>query len=89
MEDVVRVPAQHPITPVIALPEVGVLPDDFATFDYANAWIAGDSVFVTYHRSWVEADESGSATTLGERHGTARKPRENVLRVYPVDWFYD
>jgi hypothetical protein len=90
MDDVERIPPQVPITPVIGLPEVGALPEDFATFDYANVWFAADKVHLTYHRSWVEADEDGGqAVTLGERKGTAKKPRETVLRVYPLSWFYE
>ena len=89
MEDVDRVPSQYPITPLIALPEVGTLPDDFATFDYPNVWFDHDQVYLMYHRSWVEGDEDAQkATTLGERHGTAKKPGETVLRVYPLPWFY-
>ena len=90
MEDVDRVPSQYPVSPVIALPELGSLPEDFATFDYANAWFHGDRVLLMYHRSWVEADEhSAEAVTLGERKSIARKPGELVLRVYPLGWFYD
>jgi hypothetical protein len=89
MEDVDRIPGAYPVTPVIALQEVGMLPEGFATFDYPNVWFAGDQVYLTYHRSWVEAEaDSPQAITLGERHGTARKPRETVLRVYPLEWFY-
>ena len=89
MEDVERIGPQVPISPVIGLPELGSLPDGFATFDYANVWFSGDKVVLHYARSWVEADEDGEeAVTLGERHGTAKKPREMVLRIYPLEWFY-
>ena len=89
MEDVEQIAAQAPISPVIGLPELGALPAGFATFDYANVWFSGDKVYLHYARSWVEADEeSGEAVTLGERHGTAKKPREMVLRIYPLEWFY-
>ena len=90
MEDLARVPPQYPVSPVVALPELGTLPEDFATFDYANVWFHGDRVLLMYHRSWVEPDEdTGEAVTLGERKQTARKPGELVLRVYPLTWFYD
>lgn len=89
MEDLDRIPPSYPISPIIALPEVGTLPDDFATFDYANLWFSGDKVYLAYHRSWVEEDEEArEAVTLGERHGRALKPGEIVLRVYPLGWFY-
>ena len=89
MEDVERVVPQEPITPVVGLPEVGTLPEGFTTFDYPNVWFAGDKVYLTYHRSWVEADEDArEAVTLGERKGRARKPGEMVLRIYPLAEFY-
>ncbi len=90
MEDVPRIIPQFPTSPVIGLPDLGVLPDGFATFDYPNIWFSGDQVFLHYSRSWIEADEdSQEAVTLGERHhGTAKKPREMVLRIYPLDAFY-
>ncbi len=89
MEDVERVVPQEPITPVVGLPDVGTLPEGFATFDYPNVWFAGDKVYLTYHRSWVEVDEdAGEAVTLGERKEKARKPREMVLRIYPLAEFY-
>ena len=40
MEDVDRVPSQYPVSPVIALPELGSLPEDFATFDYATCLVS-------------------------------------------------
>ena len=89
MEDMERVVPQEPITPVVGLPELGTLPEGFATFDYPNVWFANDKVYLTYHRSWVEVDEdAGEAVTLGERKGRARKPREMVLRIYPLAAFY-
>ncbi len=89
IEDVDKIPPQYPITPMIAMPELGTLPDDCATFDYTNVWFVGDKVHLMYHRSWIEADEeTQEAVTLGERHGTAHKPAETVLRIYPLEWFY-
>ena len=91
MEDVDRVPPQYPVSPVIALPELGSLPEDFATFDYANAWFHEDRVLPN---CIIEAglrpmNISAEAVTLGERKSTVRKPGELVLRVYPLGWFYD
>jgi hypothetical protein len=80
LEDVDRLPPSHPITPVVALPELGTLPEGFSAFEYANAWFSGESVYLTYRRSWVDADE---------RQETARRPGEVVLRIYPLEWFYD
>ena len=36
MDDVERIPPEHPITPVIGVPDLGQLPDDFAVFRYPN-----------------------------------------------------
>jgi hypothetical protein len=90
LADVEQIAPEYPIIPVIGLPDVGVLPDDFATFDYANVCFAGDRVFLIYHRSWVDSGpEARQARTLGERgRGEAGKPREGVIRSYPLDWFY-
>ena len=90
LADVDRIAPEHPIIPVIGLPEVGALPDDFATFDYPNVCFAGDRVFLIYHRSWVDSGpKARQASTLGERgRDEAGKPRESVIRSYPLDWFY-
>ena len=89
LEDVARIAPEHPVTPVIALPDVGVLPDDFATFDYPNVCFADDRLFLIYHRAWVESGpDATGARTLGERKGEAGQSRETVVRSYPLDWFY-
>ena len=89
IQDVDTIPPQYPISPIVGMPELGTLPDDCATFDYANAWFVGDKVLLMYHRSWIEAaDDADEAVTLGERQGTAKKPGETVLRLYPLAWFY-
>lgn len=88
LEDLDRIPPMNPITPIVALPELGTLPDNFATFDYANICFSGDSVYLIYHRAWIEpGKEKGHAITPGERE-IATKPSETVLRVYPLNWFY-
>ena len=90
IEDVSRIPLEYPTTPVIALAKVGVLPDDFMTFDYANACFAGDRAFLMYGRGWVEpAPERGEARSLGEHRDPTAKSHESVLRIYPIEWFYD
>ena len=88
MDDVERIPPEHPITPVIGVPDRGQLPDDFAVFRYPNVRVIGDRVFILYAREWFELargaksgfeDEGGSEVVLG---------REDVLRVYPLAYFY-
>ena len=89
LEDVDRVPAEYPVTPVIGLPDLGQLPDDFAVFRYPNVRVIGDRVFILYAREWFELaggarsgfeDESGGEVVLGQ---------EDVLRSYPLRYFYE
>ena len=88
MEDVERVPLEYPIIPVIAVPDLGQLPDDFAVFRYPNVRVIGDRVFILYAREWFALaggassgfeDESSSEVVLG---------CEDVLRSYPLQYFY-
>ena len=88
MDDVERIPEEYPITPVIGLPDLGQLPDDFAVFRYPNVRVTGDRVFVLYAREWFEIaggtksgfeDEGSSEVVLGS---------ERVLRIYPLAYFY-
>ena len=88
MDDVERIPEEYPITPVIGLPDLGQLPDDFAVFRYPNVRVIGDRVFVLYAREWFELaggtksgfeDEGSSEVVLGS---------EKVLRIYPLAHFY-
>ncbi len=88
MDDVERVPEEYPIIPVIGVPDLGQLPDDFAVFRYPNVRVIGDRVFILYAREWFELaggaksgfeDEGSSDVVLGH---------ENVLRIYPLAYFY-
>ena len=72
LADVEQIAPEYPIIPVIGLPDVGVLPDDFATFDYANVCFAGDRVFLIYHRSWVDSRPRGAT---GADAGRTRQGR--------------
>jgi len=49
------------------------LPADSAIFTYPNVCFAGDKVYIMYHRAWHEED--------------GRKV-EQVMRIYPVEYFY-
>ena len=57
---------------------VGRIPENYAYFHYANAKPAGDQVYIHYLRGSpaLGIAEQG----LGEQ--------EEVLRVYPLEWFY-
>lgn len=78
LDDVARVVPEFPITMVRARSFVGELPDGFRYFHYPNVSFAGDRVFIAYLRG---GPEFGSAEQkLGEQR--------DILRVYPLDWFY-
>ena len=78
LEDIDRISPEYPIQMVQARQWVGVLPDAWAWFHYANLDIVGDKVFLRY----------GRGTPLQGIAEQNLKQQEHVLRVYPVEWFY-
>jgi len=86
MEDIDRIPPEFPIRHVASMwSDVEFLPD-FGIFRYMNVCFAKDKVYVMYVRQWLE----GEADPLVFED--AKKPRkkcaEQVLRIYPLDYFY-
>ena len=79
LEDIDRIQAEYPIQMVRARDNVGVLPDGWTYFHYANLDVVGDKVVFRYGRA---TPLSGVAELHFENQGS-------VLRVYPVDWFYE
>ena len=79
LEDIDRLPPEYPIQMVRARDWVGVLPDGWAFFHYANLDLVGDQVFLRYNRG---------TPLLGVAEQNLKK-QESVLRVYPIEWFYD
>ena len=77
LEDIERIPAEYPIRPVRAQNYVGALPDDYANIYYPNVCFAADKVYVIYSRGW-----------MAKQGQEARLTSEHVLRIYPVEWFY-
>ena len=80
LEYVDRIQPEFPITPVIGLPDVGHIPDDFAVFRYPNVCFAKDNVYILYAREWFFVDEKQS--------DEVKMKTELVLRIYPLDYFY-
>lgn len=80
LEDVDRILTEAPITPVIGLPDVGQIPDDFAVFRYPNVCFAKGKVYIMYAREWFFAD--------AENPGEVKMKAEVVLRIYSLDYFY-
>jgi len=58
---------------------LGQLPDGYASFDYPNVDVVGDKVFLRYTRQWPILCGKGKAEITGE----------GVMRVYPLEWFYE
>jgi hypothetical protein len=79
MEDIDRIPAEYPIKMIRANDFVGYLPDEFAYFHYANVCFVADKVFVSYLRGMPMRG-------LAEQN---LPEQETVLRIYPLEWFYD
>ncbi|MFV1966248.1 MAG: sialidase family protein [Pirellulaceae bacterium] len=99
MEDVARIAPEYPIPRVTrARPGVGQLPDAFAMFSYVNVDIVGDKVFVRYLRTWAAEEKAGGLAPdpnemqllwkQFEQRGAAMTG-DHVMRIYPLDWFYN
>ena len=58
--------------------DVGRLPDDYAFFHYANVCFARDKVYLMYSRG-------GPVRGVAEQNLNVQ---EQVLRICPLDWFY-
>lgn len=78
LEDIDRIAPEYPIKMVRARDDVGPLPDGWSYFHYSNVRFVGDKVFLKYPRG-------------GPRLGVAEqnlKKQDQILRIYPLDWFY-
>lgn len=79
LEDVARVKTAPEVQDVRARQDVGELPDGFAYYHYANVCFAADRVFLMYARGYPEM---GVAEQL-------LHTQQMVMRIYPLDWFYN
>ncbi len=79
LEDIDRIPPEYPIQMVRARDWVGTLPDGWAFFHYPNIDVVGDKVFIRYSRG---------TPLLGVAEQNLHK-QESVMRIYPVDYFYE
>ncbi len=100
MADVARITPEFPIPRLlVSRPGLGQLPDGYAQFDYANVDIIGEKVFIRYHRTWPKLldEETEKIEKPGGWPGRwpvhddseATMTGESVLRVYPLEWFYE
>jgi len=79
LEDIDRIPPEYPIQMVRARDWVGTLPDAWAYFHYANIDVAAGKVFIRYSRG---------TPLLGVAEQNLHK-QESVMRIYPLDYFYE
>jgi len=98
MADVARIIPSFPIPRITrGRPGMCELPDGFAMFTYPNVDIVGDQVFIRYYRMWPEV-KADTDTALDspprpwEQYEKApyeaEMTAECVLRIYPLEWFY-
>lgn len=78
LEDVVQITPEYPISMVLSRQDVGQLPNAWMYFHYANVSFAGDKVYIMYPRG-------GPLLGIAEEN---LDKQENVLRIYPIEWFY-
>jgi len=78
LADIDRIPPEYPIQMVRARDWVGPLPDGWAYFHYPYVAVIGDKVFIWYFRG---------SPLLGIAERNLSK-HEYVMRIYPLDWFY-
>jgi hypothetical protein len=96
MEDVARLAPLFPIPRQLEIQTpFGNIPDGVALFCYPNVDIVGDKVIIRYDRWWAterprekkkEANPSPAWISYEDRE--AEMAAEGVVRVYPLDWFY-
>ena len=100
MENVAQIAPEFPIARrVVGRPGLGKLPDGFVMFSQPIMDIVGDQVFIRYGRMWPEEKgEPRKQEVPGEWPRTWPRQEdaeatmagnENVLRIYPLEWFYE
>ena len=78
LEDVTKIAPEYPISMVRARSYAGELPNDFSYFHYPNVAFVGDNVFIMYLRG-------GPVFGIAEQKLGEQR---DVLRTYPLKWFY-
>ncbi len=97
MDDVARIKPEFPIErEVQGRPGLGRLVDGYAQFAYPNVDIVGDRVFIRYNRMWpVPAEKAGNGTPPRKWADFEKQKTglgfggESVMRIYPLEWFYE
>lgn len=79
LDDVVSIAPESPLLMVRARDCVGQLPDGWAYYHYVNADIIGEKIILRYGKG---------SPLLGIAEQDLQK-QEHVLRIYPINWFYE
>ena len=79
LEDVDRIPPEVPLKMVRGRDNVGQLPEYWSFFHYANICFAKDKVYLIYPRG-------GPHLGIAEQN---LNKQEYVLRICPLEWFYE
>ncbi len=82
LSEVEYIPPEYLIKMVRACDDVGQLPEGWAYFHYANVRFAGDKVYLMYLRDLRGSPLLGIA-------GQNLNKQEQILRIYPLEWFYN
>jgi len=91
LEDIDRVPPEYPIRHVGGKWSDLDLLEDFSWFRYMNVCFAKGKVYVMYVRQWFEGVGTTDLRVLEDAKaakGTRKKASEQVLRIYPLEYFY-
>ncbi len=97
MDDVARIAPEFPIArEVRGRPGLGQLVDGYAQFTYSNVDFVNDQVFIRYHRLWMKGVEKPATTKPSRKWADYEKQKKQspwrsqaVLRIYPLEWFYE
>ena len=79
LEDIDRIPPEVPLKMVRGRDQMGQLPEYWSFFHYANICFAKDKVYLIYPRG-------GPHLGIAEQN---LNKQEYVLRICPVEWFYE
>lgn len=87
MQDIDRVPPEYPLKHVGVKQSDRELLPGWAVFRYMNVCFARDRVYVMYVREWLEKAEQ-DPLVFEDQAPSVNKAMEQVLRIYPLDYFY-
>lgn len=87
MADIEQVPPELPLRHIVDKPAGVSPPAGWAVFRYMNVCFAGTKVCIMYAREWL-AGGPHDALLFEDAKASLRKKHEQVLRIYPLEYFY-